>query len=146
MPGAIRILSWNCQGLGNPWTGCSLRKIARKQAPNVCFLRMTRLDKDGFEKLYGELPYPNNIIVKKPDSGGGLALLWKDDIRMDLINFTDNHVLTKVKEDDGFEWWLTCFYGWLEAQQKHKSWELLNHLKAFVEGPWLCIGDFNAFL
>ena len=30
--------------------------------------------------------------------------------------------------------------------QKPKSWELLNHLKTFVEGPWLCIGDFNAFL
>lgn len=29
---------------------------------------------------------------------------------------------------------------------KHKSWELLNHLKYFVEGPWLCIADFNAFL
>ena len=142
----MRILSWNCQGLGNPWTGRSLRKIVREQAPNVCFLMKTQLDKDGFEKLYGELPYPNKIIVNKPDSGGGLALLRKDDIRMDLINFTDNHVLTKVKEDDGFEWWLKCFYGWPEAQQKHKSWELLNHLKASVEGPWLCIGDFNAFL
>ena len=117
----------------------------REQAPNVCFLIETRLDKKGFEKLYGELPYQNKIIVKKPDSGGGLALLWKDEIRMELINFTDNHVLTK-EEEDGSEWWLTCFYGWPEVQQKHKSWELLNHLKSFMEGPWLCIGDFNAFL
>lgn len=54
----------------------------------------TRLDEEGFEKFYGKLPYQNKIIVKKPDSGGGLALLWKDDIRMDLINFTNNHVLT----------------------------------------------------
>ncbi|KAL4643853.1 hypothetical protein ACB092_02G121600 [Castanea dentata] len=117
----MRLLSWNYQGLGNPWTGRSLRKIVREQAPNMCFLMETRLDKGGFEKLYGELPYQNKIIVKKPDSGGGLALLWKDDIRMDLINFTNNH-------------------------QKHKYWELLNHLKSFMEGPWLCIGDFNAFL
>lgn len=64
---------------------------------------------------------------------------------MDLINFTDNHILEKVREEDGFVWWLTCFDGWSEEQQKHKSWELLNHLKTFVEGPWLCIRDFNAF-
>ena len=83
----MRILSWNCQGLGNPWTGRSLRKIVREQAPNVCFLMKTQLDKDGFEKLYGELPYPNKIIVNKPNSGGGLALLRKDDIRMDLNGF-----------------------------------------------------------
>ena len=96
--------------------------------------------------MYGELPFPNKIVVKKPDLGGGLALLWKNDIMMDLINFTDNHMLAKVKEEDGFEWWLTCFYGWLEVHKKRKCWELLNHLKSFVEGPWLCIGYFNAFL
>lgn len=58
----------------------------------------TWLDKEGFEKLYGKLPYQNKIIVKKSDSGGGLALLWKDDIRMDLINFTNNHVLTRFQK------------------------------------------------
>ena len=104
----------------------------------------TRLDKEGFNRLYGELPYPNRIIVKNPDMGGGLALIWKEDIVFDLINFTVNHILVKVKEEDGFEWWLTCFYGWPEANLLYKSWELLEHLKTFVGGPWMCIGDFNA--
>lgn len=27
-----------------------------------------------------------------------------------------------------------------------KSWKLLAHLKNFVDGPWLCIGDFNVIL
>ncbi|KAL0001277.1 hypothetical protein SO802_015058 [Lithocarpus litseifolius] len=40
----------------------------------------------------------------------------------------------------------TCFYGWPEASQKHKSWALLSHLATLVEGPWCCIGDFNAIL
>ena len=38
------------------------------------------------------------------------------------------------------------FYGWLEANQKHKSWALLRHLSSLVNGPWCCVGDFNAFL
>ena len=38
------------------------------------------------------------------------------------------------------------FYGWPETQQKHKSWQLLEYLKTFAEGPWLCFGDFNAIL
>ena len=47
---------------------------------------------------------------------------------------------------DGFKWYLTGFYGWPETQQKEKSWQLLQYLKTFVEGSWMVIGDFNAFL
>ena len=146
MPGAMRILSWNCQGLGNPWAGRSLRKLVREQAPTVCFHMETHLDKEGFDKLYGSLPYQNKVIVKHPDSGGGLALLWKNDINMEVVNYTANHVLAKVTKEDGFVWYLTGFYGWPNAQPKFKSWKLLAHLKNFVDGPWLCVGNFNAIL
>ena len=128
----MKLLSWNCQGLVNPWIGRSLHNIAREQVPNVCFLMETRLDREGFDRLYGELPYPHKIIVKKLDTGGRLALIWKEGVVLDLINYTDNHILVKVKEEDGLEWWLACFYGWPEANLKYKSWELLEHLKTFV--------------
>ena len=75
----------------------------REQAPNVCFLMETWLGKEGFDKLYGELPFPNRIIVKKPNSSGGLALIWKNEVQIELINFTAHHILVKVKEEDGFE-------------------------------------------
>ena len=117
----MRLLSWNCQGLGNPWIGRSLRKIVREQVPTVCFLMETRLGKDGFEKLYGNLPFQNKIIVKHLDSRGGLAFLWKNDVSLEVINFTANHVLAKVTEEDGFVWYLTGFYGWPNAQQKENS-------------------------
>ena len=75
----------------------------------------TRLDREGFDWYCRELPYTNKLIIKKPNSGGGLALLWKPEVKLDVINFTDNHVLAKVVEEDGFEWYLTGFYGWPEA-------------------------------
>ena len=33
----------------------------------VCFLMETRLDTEGFNNLYGNLPFQNQIIVKHPD-------------------------------------------------------------------------------
>ena len=96
--------------------------------------------------MYHNLPFPNWIIAKNPDSGGGIALIWKSEVSLDVINFTANHVLAKVVKEDGFEWFLTGFYGWLEENQQEKSWKLLTHLKTYVDGPWLCIGDLNAFL
>ena len=112
----------------------------------VCFLMERQLDIKGFNNLYDNLPFQNKIIVKHLDVGGGLAFLWKDDIRLEVINYTANHVLAKVTEEDGFVWFMTSFYGWPETQQKYKSWKLLEYLKTFVEGPWLCFGDFNAIL
>ena len=112
----------------------------------VCFFMETRLDKEGFDKLYGDLPYRNRIIVKQPDTKGGLAMLQKTDVYIDLVNFTANHILVKVKEEDGFMWYLSGFYGCPDQAQHAKSWALLNHLRTLVDGPWLCIRDFNAIL
>ena len=68
----------------------------------MCFLMETRLDKKGFDKHCRKITFPNKLIVKKPNSGGGLALLWKSDIKLDVINYTKNHILAKVVEEDGF--------------------------------------------
>ena len=142
----MRLLSWNCQGLGNFWIVQSLHKLVREQAPNVCLLMETRLDRSGFEKHYGEVPFKNKLIVKKPNSGRELALLWKEKVTLDVINFTDNHILAKVVENDSFVWNFKGLYGWPEANEKRKLWALLSHLRSLVEGPWCCIGDFNTIL
>lgn len=112
----------------------------------VCFLMETRLDKEGLDNFCGDLPFSNKIVVKNPNSGGGLAMMWKEEVRMDLINYTANHIMMKVHEEEGHGWFLTGFYGWPEASQRGKSWALLNYLKYFVDGPWVCVGDFNAIL
>ena len=112
----------------------------------VCFLMGTRLDKEGFEFHCKDIPFKNKLIVKKPNTGGGLALLWKANVQLDVINYTEHHILAKVMEEDGYVWFLTGFYGWAEVSQKQKSWALLSHLSSFVDGPWCCIRDFNAIL
>ena len=142
----MKILSWNCQGLGNPWTIRGLCKLMREQDPKVCFLMKTRLDKGGFKKHCKEVSFQNKLIVKNPNSGGGVALLWKSEVKLEVVNYTKNPILAKVVEEDGFVWHLTGFYGWPEVSQKRKSWALLSHLATLVEGPWCCIGDFNAIL
>ena len=81
--------------------------MVRDQAPITCFLMETRLDREGFNKHCSELPFPNKFIVKKPYGGGGLALIWKSKVKMEVINFMDNHILARVEEEDGLAWMLT---------------------------------------
>ena len=61
----------------------------------------TRLDKEGFQKYGGEFPFLNKFIVKKPYSGGGLTLLWKSEVKLEVINFTEHHILARVVKEDG---------------------------------------------
>ena len=93
----------------------------KDQAPKICFLMETRLDKKGYKKYCKDLPFPNQFIVKKLDSGGGLALGWENEVEVDVINYTENHILARVGEDNGLVWYLIGFYGWPETTQKSKS-------------------------
>ena len=51
-----------------------------------------------------------------------------------------------MTESDGFRWLLTRFYGWPETNDRFKSWTLLSHIYSYVDGAWMCIGDFNEML
>ena len=118
----------------------------KEQAPSICFLMETRLDREGLNHWCKELPYKNRFVVKKPGMGGGLALMWKEEVRLDIFKFFENQVSTVVTESDGFQWVLTGFYGWLETYERYKSWALLTHISSLVDGAWMCIGDFNEML
>ena len=50
----------------------------------------TRLDREGISYWCKELPFKNKFVVKKPGLGGGLALLWKEDIGLDVFKFSNN--------------------------------------------------------
>lgn len=53
--------------------------------------------------------------------GGKLALMWKEDIGLDVFKFSDIQISMMATESDGFQWALTGFYGWPETQDRYKS-------------------------
>lgn len=78
---------------------------------------------------------------------GGLGLLSNEDLEIDLLSFSQNHIDVKVKDVlDDKEWRFIGFYGYLEDNKKFLSWKLLSLLKSQSDLPWLCGGDFNEIL
>ena len=41
-PTTMKIISWNCCGLGNPWAVRDLNKLIQQKVPNLVFLMETR--------------------------------------------------------------------------------------------------------
>ena len=60
--------------------------------------------------------------------------------------YTRNHIDALIFKGSNPTWRLTRFYGWLEEQRKHESWQLLKHLHTRISAPWLCVGDYNEIL
>ena len=118
----------------------------KEQAPDICFLMETRLDIEGIKQWCSELPLKSRFVVKKSGMRGGLAMLWKDNISLDVFKFSGNQISAWLTESDGFKWLLTGFYGWPEVKDCYKSWTLLSHIYSYVDGAWMCIGDFNEML
>jgi exonuclease III len=143
----MNLLSWNCQGLGNPWTVQDLCLMVKEKKPDILFLMETKCRKERMEGIRVKLNFQGLFVVEPVGLSGGLALLWKDRQLLKIQNYSQRHINAIVKPNAvGEPWKLTCFYGHPVTGRRHESWALLKHLKQFQPIPWVCIGDFNEIL
>ncbi|XP_059436384.1 uncharacterized protein LOC132169351 [Corylus avellana] len=75
---------------------------------------------------------------------GGLALMWRESVRVDIQNYSRRYINAVVKLGDCLHpWKFTGFYGHPEVGRQKESWSLLKLLRSFQPEAWLCVGDFN---
>jgi hypothetical protein len=141
------LLSWNCRGLGNPWSVRDLCQMVRDKKPHFVFLMEKKCKKSQMESVRVRLGFDELFTVEPIGRSGGLALLWKESAELEIQNFSKSHINATVKASDGYEEWkLTGFYDNPDHTKRKESWELLQHLKSYSPQPWLCLGDFNEIL
>ena len=77
--------------------------------------------------------------------GGGLALLWRDNVDIDVQTSYPHHIDALINQN-GVVWRIIGVYGHPETARRGESWELLRQLNAAISLPWFLIGDFNEIL
>lgn len=70
----MNLLSWSCQGLGNPSTINGLKSIIHEEGPKIVFLCETRCNSAHMEKLSKQLGFRGVTSVSNRCYSGGLAL------------------------------------------------------------------------
>uniref|UniRef100_A0A2N9IBI9 Reverse transcriptase domain-containing protein n=1 Tax=Fagus sylvatica TaxID=28930 RepID=A0A2N9IBI9_FAGSY len=145
-PETMILLSWNCQGLGNPEAVRALHHMVKKKGPEVLFLMETKLDAGRMEVIRVKLGFDNTFTVPSLGRSGGLALLWKADAEVVIQNYSQHHIDAHVDSKQAKCWRLTGFYGRPEQHRRRESWALLKHLSRLDVLPWCCLGDFNEIL
>jgi len=139
----MKLIMWNCQGLGNGLAIRGLLDIQEQEAPDILFLSETKHEGKWLDWLRWKLEMPNLVTVGSVGTSGGLALFWRRGIELEVKSFSKYHIDSVIEEDDGLEWRFTGIYGESKNEEKDNTWETLRLLKEQFEMPWLCSGDFN---
>lgn len=90
----MRLLSWNCQGLGNPRTVQDLDHLVKVNKPNIILLMKTRLRKSKMDRIKYVLGYQCLFsTVEGVGQDEGLALMWKEDFNLHIYSYSQRHQL-----------------------------------------------------
>jgi hypothetical protein len=145
-------IAWNCRGLGNLRTISAFKKLLRDKNPTCVFLSETRkkdFEMNKFRNVHG---LSSVVVVSCSGEGnrrvGGLAMFWKEEVEVELLSLSSNHIDVLIAIENGDEKWrLTGVYGFPKSQMKHKTCELIDQLSLAASiDKWLLMGDFNLIL
>ena len=94
-----------------------------------------------------KIKFVNGLVVPSEGRSGGLAMLWKREVQLEIMGYSRNHIDAIVTEQvSGYRWRITSFYGHPKTHKRKESWDELVALNRKFRLPWLCFGDFNEIL
>ncbi|XP_058192210.1 uncharacterized protein LOC131309618 [Rhododendron vialii] len=114
----MKLLSWNCQGLGHPLTVRAARSLACGNGINLLFLMETKCTVYSLRSLVFKLGDGNKFAFFAPQDGG--RYLWG------LV--------------------FAVIYGHPVLSRREDTWVFLGEVASKLSGPLLVMGDFNQVL
>lgn len=136
----MKLISWNCRGLGNPTTVSELRQLLTVNYPNMLFLCETKSRTSKFDRIQRQCNMVGYFVVDAVERKRGLAVMWNDDSVVNIQSFLANHVDMIVIVKNSNKVRFTGFYGHPEPSQEYRSWELLREIGSKVNEYWVVGG------
>ena len=132
--------------MGNPRTVRRLKEMKRNISPDILFLMETKNPDSFVAKKTDKLQYENRVLVSPVGHGaGGLALLWKQEINLQVLSTSTNCIDTCIIFE-GKKFFASFVYGDTNRPQQKELWDQLIDLNTAREAPWFLTGDFNDLL
>ena len=110
------------------------------------FLSETWLDWEQMVGIKERLDFGDLCIAPSEGWGGGLALLWKANIKFWVDSFFKYHIDSVIEGGSENAWHLTGFYREPDTYHRSEGWSMLCMLGSKLTMPWCCLGDFNELL
>jgi exonuclease III len=135
----MRIVAWNCRGLGNASAVRGLLDLQKQESPDILFLSETKMEKRRIERFRWLLNMPNMMVKDSKRCSGGLALFWRRGVDVIVRSLSKYHIDAIIQED-GADWRLTGIYGEPKMDEKNKNLEAaetsIQTILKTVAMPW----------
>ncbi|KAH1056917.1 hypothetical protein J1N35_034982 [Gossypium stocksii] len=86
------------------------------------------------------------LTVSAIGKSGGLAMLWKKGTRVEITNYSKNHIDSLIHFDNDNTIRFIGFYENVDQNNKKSSWELLRRIGRIVKETWIIRGISTLFL
>ena len=93
--------------------------MVKEKRSNLVFLMETKLHNKSLDYLRIRLKFDHLFMVDSVGQSGGLILMWNDDIRLTIQNYSRRHINAIISVGrEGTKWKFSGFYGHLEAAKR----------------------------
>jgi len=143
----MRLISWNCQGLGNPLTVQALKVLVTQEKPDIVFLMETKNQTQQILSIQRKLNFSAGFFQEPTGLAGGLALFWTNKVSLN-ITYQSFDMLDSICTDldSGITMRLTYLLAPARYPLRQNLWTVLRRISNFNSLPWLCTGDYNEVL
>lgn len=93
----MKILSWNVQGFENKYTRYHLSDLITTNDLDLVFLSETKNKEGKVLKFTQRLEFYDYFYIKPIGISGGLFLLWKDGINIDIVYANRNFIICRTE-------------------------------------------------
>lgn len=129
--------------MGSPETVQRLREIKRSIGPDIIFLSETKNPTETVLSKTQELDYAFHHIIPPTDvCAGGLTLLWKENVNIEVLS-SSNNLIDTIVTFEGKPFFASFIYGDTNILNRRQFWDQLITTNEARGGPWFVTGDFN---
>ena len=79
----------------------ALQKIVLEEDPTLVFLMETKFVVSEMARIKHKLDRQQGLVVPSDRHGGGLALLWKSSMKVDVQTYSPRHIDAIVTKEQG---------------------------------------------
>ena len=81
----------------------------------------TKLKKEWLDLIKEKCKMKNCFVAPSIGSSGGPIMLWKEELKVDIKTFSQNHIDAWVNGGEVGWWHFTGFYGHPDTAKRHES-------------------------
>ncbi|MBA0636311.1 hypothetical protein Godav_029103 [Gossypium davidsonii] len=100
----------------------------------------TKIHTNAFSRIHSTCKMEGCLAVISDGKSGGLAVMWREGVRVTVQNYSNYHIDTLVDVNDGQMLRFTGFYGQSDPCFRQNAWDMLRRVKSRNNEKWIVGG------